>query len=110
MLANVLTDIRYGIRQMVKAPGFTIVAVLTLAFGIGATAAVFKLIQGVLLTPPPYRQSEQLVIITSVRADGKEMSGVRSWPAGQWLDWQTQGKSLVGIAGYAWTFNFLILP
>ena len=109
-LSEFLQDVRFGWRMLRKQPGFTSIAVLTLAFGIGATAAVFTLIQGVLLTPPPYRQSEQLVIVTSVRADGKEMSGVRSWPAGQWLDWQKQAKSLEGIAGYAWTFNFLILP
>ena len=57
-----------------KQPGFTAVAVLTLALGIGATSAVFTLIQGVLLTPPPYEQPERLALIQSVRTDGRPMA------------------------------------
>src|SRR5215510_10034154 len=103
-----IQDVRYGIRTLLKRPGFTLITILTLALGIGATTAVFSLIQGVLLSPPPYKQPEQLVLMPSARADGQEMSGVRAWPALQWQDWQKQAKSFEGIAGYAWTFNFLI--
>src|SRR5262245_52160006 len=103
-----IQDVRYGIRTLLKRPGFTLITILTLALGIGATTAVFSLIQGVLLSPPPYKQPQQLVLIPSARADGREMSGARAWPAAQWQEWQKQAKSFEGIAAYAWTFNFLI--
>jgi putative ABC transport system permease protein len=103
-----LRDIRFGIRMLLKQPGFTLITVLTLALGIGATAAVFSLIQGVLLAPPPYKNPQQLVLIPAARVDGQQMSGARSWPALQWQDWQKQAKSFDGIAAYNWTFNFLI--
>lgn len=103
-------DVRFGLRMLWKQPSFTSIAVLTLAFGIGATAAVSTLIQGVLLNPPPYKQPEQLMVISSERTDGRTTSGYRSWPAMQWQDWQEKASSFDGIAGYAWTFNFLIHP
>jgi putative ABC transport system permease protein len=84
------------------------IAMLTLALGIGATSAVLSLIQGVLLTPPPYRQPQELMLVTTARADGQKMDSRRGWPAQQWMEWQDQVKSFQGIAAYDWTFNFLI--
>lgn len=103
-------DMRIGVRSLLKQPGFTAMAALTLALGIGSTAAVFSLIQGVLLTPPPYRDPGQLVLIPSARTDGRRMSRPRGWAAAQWLEWQKQAKSFQAIAAYAWSFNFLVLP
>src|SRR5690349_20894427 len=100
------TDLHLALRMLYKQPGFTLIAVLTLALGIGAISAVFSLIQGVLLTPPPYRQPERLVLVHSVGSDGKPSR--QGWAALQWMQWQKQAKSLVGIAAYDWTFNFLI--
>jgi putative ABC transport system permease protein len=94
--------------MLLKQPGFSAIAVLTLALGIGATSAVFSLIQGVLLTPPPYRQPQQLVLVPSARADGQKLATPRGWSAQQWMEWQKEAKSLDGIAAYAWTFNFLV--
>ena len=104
-----LQDLRIGLRMLRKQPGFTLIAVLTLALGIGATSAVFSLIRGVLLTPPPYRQPERLVLIPVARTDGQRMAQPRGWPAAQWLEWQTQAKSFEAFGAYDWTFNFLVL-
>jgi len=101
-------DLRFGVRMLTRQPGFTVIAVLTLALGIGATSAIFSLIQGVLLTPPPYRQPQKLVLISAARSDGQQMASPRGWPAMQWLDWQKQAKSFEAIGAYGWTFNFLV--
>ena len=101
-------DLRFAIRMLLKQPGFTLIAVLTLALGIGATAAVFSLIQGVLLTPPPYKNPQQLALVSAARTDGRQMPGARAWPAAQWQDWQRQVKSFGEIAAYSWTFSFLV--
>lgn len=104
----VMNDFKFAIRQLLKSPGFTALAVLTLALGIGATSTVFSLIQGVLLTPPPFPNPEKLMLITSSRQDGQPYT--RGLPAAQWTEWQKESKTFETIAAYGWTFNFLVLP
>src|SRR5205085_10406788 len=101
-------DLRYGVRMLLKQPGFTLIAVLTLALGIGATSAVFSLIQGVLLTPPPYQKPEQLVLISSARTNGQQTPRPPEWAAAQWQKWQKEAKSFDSLAAYQWSFNFLV--
>jgi putative ABC transport system permease protein len=103
-----LRELRFAVRMLFKQPGFSLIAILTLALGIGATSAVFSLIQGVLLTPPPYAKPEQLMLLPAARTDGRKMDGQREWAAQQWTEWQKEAKSFEGIAAYSWTFNFLI--
>src|SRR5215469_3627128 len=103
-----LRDVRFGFRMLRKQPSFSLLAVLTLALGIGATSAVFSLIQGVLLTPPPYRQPEQLALVQSVRADGRPLDGPQNWAPAQWMDWRQNVRSLDGVAAYGWSFNYLV--
>ena len=103
-----LRELRFAFRMLLKQPGFSLIAALTLALGIGATSAVFSLIQAALLTPPPYQKPEQLVLIPTARTDGQKMDSPRGWAAQQWTEWQKEAPSFDGIAAYDWTFNFLI--
>jgi putative ABC transport system permease protein len=105
----VFKNLQPNIRALVKQPGFAVIAVLTLALGIGATSAVFSLVQGVLLTPPPYQDPDRLALIPPARTDGRPAADSQGWAALQWLEWQKQASSFASIAAYDWSFNFIIL-
>ena len=94
--------------MLARSPGFAIVGVLTLALGIGATSAVFSLIQGVLLTPPPYREPDRIVIVSPTRTDNQPY--LSDWRSKQFLEFQKEAKSFETVASYDWTFDFLVLP
>jgi putative ABC transport system permease protein len=100
-------DFRFAFRQLRKSPAFAAIAVITLGLGIGAAAAMFGLIQGVLLSPPPYADPGRVVLISPVRSDGRPYT--RGATIGQWIAWR-QARSIEPPAMYGWTFNFLVLP
>src|SRR5207302_6179060 len=107
-MPTLLQDLRFALRVLSKSPGFTAVAVLTLALGIGATSSVFNLVHGELLTGPPYAKPERIVLVTTERVDGQPYA--RGCAAAQWLEWQRKIKSFDALAGYHWEFSFLVLP
>lgn len=96
---NLAQDLRYGARMLCKSPGFTAVAVLTLALGIGANTAIFSLVQQILLRPLPYAQPDRLLHIRESDLAGRPM-GV-SYPS--FLDWQKQAKSFELLGGFRTT-------
>jgi putative ABC transport system permease protein len=93
---EVFQDLRYGARMLVKSPGFTLVAALTLALGIGANTAIFSVIEAALLRPLPYQNSERLCMLwKSVPARNIEWDW-SSYPMIR--DWREQSKSFEDMA------------
>ena len=95
-----MNDLRFAVRQLLKNPGFTAVAVLTLALGIGATTAIFSVVHAVLFQPLPYPEPEQLVRIhETIPVRGVERVPVS---VANYLDWRRQSSSFAGMAAHRW--------
>lgn len=101
MIADLWQDLRYGIRVLLKAPGFTVVAVLALALGIGANTAIFSLVNTLLLRPLPFAEPDRLVMVSG-RNPQKGLSRSEVTPA-DWLDYRTQNQVFEGIAAFRTT-------
>ncbi|RKG82887.1 ABC transporter permease [Corallococcus terminator] len=97
-MERLLNDLRYALRTLRNAPGFAVVAVLTLALGIGANSAVFSVVKGVLLTPPPFARPEQLVHLSpNFDAFGlKEVSNSLQ----EYRDYVTLGRAFSSLAAF----------
>jgi putative ABC transport system permease protein len=91
-------DLRFGVRMLVKNPGFTLAAVLSLAIGIGANSALFSVVNGVVLRPLPYSEPEGLVRIWGQ----KPRAGMDQMPlsAGSVNEWREHAQSFAGVAAY----------
>ncbi|MEI9974194.1 MAG: ABC transporter permease [Ignavibacteriota bacterium] len=96
-------DVRYAFRTWRKSPGFTALAVLALALGIGANTAIFSVVNGVLLQPLPYPEADRLLKIY----ESSSSFGYGSVAYLNYLDWKTQSNSFTGMAAYRGDqFNF----
>ncbi|HTZ97565.1 MAG TPA: ABC transporter permease [Terriglobales bacterium] len=95
-METLIQDVRYGLRMLRKSPGFTAIAVLTLALGIGANTAIFSVVRAVLLKSLPYPEPDHLMVLDEYQ----EHSGRESvaWP--NFLDWQAQNQSFEALASY----------
>jgi putative ABC transport system permease protein len=98
-LGALLQDIRYGIRMLAKNPGFAIVAVLTLALGIGANTAIFSVVQSVLLRPLPYNHPENLVQVSNIYPGWGQLP----MSPGDFRDFRQQAREFSEIAAYIQT-------
>src|SRR3970040_1668394 len=95
---SLIQDVRYAFRQLARAPGFTAVAVLTLALAIGANATMFSLVNGVLLEPLPYADADRLVRVYEANPEQNIREGGISLPSLE--DWRAQASSFAAMAAY----------
>jgi predicted permease len=100
-----LQDIRFGIRRLMKSPGFATIAILTLALGIGANTALFSVVNGVLLNPLPYPDPNQVVSVAG-EAPGFGEASI-SYP--DYLDWVRDNRSFSSLAAYKSFLDFDLL-
>ncbi|HWF03202.1 MAG TPA: ABC transporter permease [Candidatus Angelobacter sp.] len=95
-LTSLLQDLRYGFRMLAKAPTFSIIAIITLALGIGANTAIFSVVNGVLLNPLPFHDPEQLVSLFQKIPNFE--NGSISYP--NFKDWQRMNRTFETLAAY----------
>src|SRR5208282_1538543 len=101
-LETLWQDLRYGVRQLRRNPGFTAVAVLTLALGIGANTAIFSVVDAVLLRPLPFHDPSMLVQLWETQAS----PGTYPLSGPNYLDWQAQNQTMEGTSLFTWGLNY----
>src|SRR3954468_8670562 len=92
---SLLQDVRYAVRKLLRTPGFTIIAVITLALGIGATTAMWAIVDGILIRPLPYPDPSRVVRVSALSREKKP----NAMSALDFFDYRDQTTSFVGMAG-----------
>ncbi len=98
-METLLQDLRYGLRMMLKRPGFTAVAVLTLGISIGINTAVFSVVYAALMRPLPFAEPERLVAVAAANKRGGEAE-IRGVAPADFVDWRAESRSFEGLAAY----------
>src|SRR4051794_5264024 len=93
-MESLMADLRYAVRGLIKSPGFTVIAVLTLALGIGANTAIFSVVNRTLLRPPPFDRPGNLIMIWQRR--GETLRNPVSYL--DFLDWRAQSQAFQSMA------------
>lgn len=93
---SVAQDVRYALRMLRRSPGFAAAAILTLALGIGATVAIFSIVDAIVLKPLPFSTADRLVRVESVLAATGRGSGIASYP--DFVDWRTRNHVFAGMS------------
>src|SRR5438552_3345191 len=93
-MPTLVQDIRYALRLLAKRPAFAAVAIFTLAIGVGATTAIFTVVNAVLLSPLPFRDAERLMY---VRIEGRD-GAIFPLPDADFLAWRAQNQTAYAVA------------
>lgn len=99
-MTALLQDFRFALRMLRKSPGFTAIAVITLALGIGANTAIFSIVNAVLLKPLPFPEPDRLLYVTSGFSNQKDVARPFAISYPDFLDWRANAKSFSGMASY----------
>ncbi len=107
-METLFQDVRYGIRTLLKNPGFTAIAIITLALGIGANTVIFSVVDSVLLRPLPFKDADRLVLLWETNPQQNSPDGKSAQASGiaNFTDWNSQNQVFDAMAAYFnWTYN-----